>query len=47
VLKRIYGAKILYSSPKDDQMKENLTGWTRSTHGELRNAYKILIGRPK
>jgi hypothetical protein len=39
----------LYSSPQNegDQIKENEMGGEYSAHGEMRNAYKILVGNPK
>jgi hypothetical protein len=29
------------------QIKEDEIGGTRSMHGEMRNPYKILVGKPK
>jgi hypothetical protein len=39
----------LYSSPhyQDDQIKDDDMARTCSKHGEMRNVYKILAGKPE
>jgi hypothetical protein len=37
----------LYSSPEAHEIKEDEMGGACRAHGEMRNVYKILVGKPK